>query len=51
MRWHDARVCEDLVNLVETNFQIVERHASELSGPVVLVFRQRSDVQKLKTRR
>jgi len=42
VKWHDAKGSEDLVNLVETKFQIVERHAPELSGPVVLVFRQRS---------
>ena len=39
IRWHDEMVAQELLKLIGSSFQIVERHFSADAGPVVLVFR------------
>jgi len=39
VRWHDARISEDLMDCIQNNFVIVERSFLGPTGPLVLVFR------------
>jgi SAM-dependent methyltransferase len=44
IRWHDESVASELIELIGSSFEIVERHFPSQPGPVVLIFRAESKV-------